>query len=345
MRALWPRKHALDNVDTLDVLSNFLDNLDHNAAAVFIAVVEHRSFRGAATALGVPRSTVSLKVAQLEDALGIRLLERTTRTLRLTDAGAAYHRQARPALDALREAAAAVVDLRVRPAGVLRLTTATNFGQRVLPPVLDAYLAQYPDVEVEIALGERHVDLVEEGFDLAIRAGALPDSSLIARPLPTTTYRIYASPSYLAAHGEPRAPAQLRDHDCLIMTGHRRPHHWELRSGRRALTVEVSGRLRVNSIDILAELAIAGRGIVRLPDDLGDRFVATGALRRILDRFAPPAMPWHAVYPSARNLSPKVRAFIDLLDAHMRKETHGMTTPKRARIAPLRPSRSARADK
>jgi len=299
--------------------------LDHNAAAMFVAVVEHHSFRGAAVALGVPRSTVSLKIAQLEDALGTRLLERTTRTLRLTDAGAAYHRQASPAIDALREAAAAVLDLRRRPAGRLRLTTATNFGQRVLPAVLDDYLRRYPDVEVHVELCERHVDLIEEGFDLAIRAGALPDSTLIARPLPTTTPRIYASPAYLARHGEPRRPEQLRDHNCLVMTGHRRPTQWALQRDGRAITIEVSGRLHLNSIDILAALAIAGQGIVRLPDAVGDSLVATGALRRILDRFAPPAQPWHAVYPSARNLSPKVRSFVELLEHHLRRaaDAHG----------------------
>ena len=291
--------------------------IDHNAAVVFVAVVEHRSFRGAARALCLPRSTVSLKVAQLEDQLGTRLLERTTRTLRLTDAGAAYHRQASPALDALREAATAVADLQRAPTGRLRLTTTTDFGQRVLPVVLAEYLRRYPEVDVEVELSERRVALIEEGFDLAIRAGTLPDSSLIARALPSTTFAIYASPAYLRRRGEPRRPEQLVGHDCLLMSGHQRPAIWQFQRARKLLPIEVSGRIRINSINVLTELAIAGHGIIRIPDINGARAVEAGKLRRILARFTPPVMPWHAVYPSARNLSPKVRCFIDVLEAHL----------------------------
>jgi DNA-binding transcriptional LysR family regulator len=290
---------------------------DLNAVVAFVQVVERRSFRGAAAALGVPKSTVSLKVAQLEDRLGARLLERTTRTLRLTEAGEAYYRRTGPAIDALREAEVAVADLQRQPSGRLRLTTTVEFGQSHLPAVIDEYLRSYPDVEVEAELSHRNVDLVQDGFDLAIRSGPQPDSTLIARALPASTYRVYASPAYLKRRGEPRQPAALRDHDCLTMSGHREPARWEFRDGRRAVTVEVRGRVAINNLFVVRALAVAGHGIVRLPEPLGEPDVTAGRLRRILDRFAPPAFPRHAVYPSARHVSPKVRAFIDLLERHL----------------------------
>jgi len=288
---------------------------DLNAIAIFGKVVEHRSFRGAAAALDIPKSTVSLKVAQLEDRLGVRLLERTTRTLRLTDSGTAYYRQIAPALDALREAQATVAALQAKPTGVLRLTTTSAFGRYMLPPVLDDYARRYPEVEIQIELGHRHVDLIEEGFDLAIRSGPLADSSLIARVLPAGAYRIYASAAYLRRRGQPRSPAQLRDHDCVLMSGHQAPGRWQFRTGRRTITVEVRGKIRVNSLGVVCALAAAGHGIARLPEHIGD--TAPG-LRRILDHLAPEPIAWHAVYPSARNMSPKVRAFLDVLDHQLR---------------------------
>lgn len=291
---------------------------DLNAVVAYVHVVEQRSFRGAAAVLGVPKSTVSLKVAQLEDRLGTRLLERTTRRLRLTEAGEAYFRRTAPALDALREADVAVADLRRQPSGRLRLTTTVEFGQTQLPAVIDAYLQRYPDVEVEVELGHRAVDLIQDGFDLAIRSGPLPDSTLIARALPSVRYRLFASPAYLRQRGEPRRPEALGDHACLTMSGHRAPARWEFRDGRRAITVEVRGRVAVNHLLVVRDLAIAGHGIARLPEPIGDVEVAAGRLRPVLARFAPPPYPWHAVYPSARHVSPKVIAFIELLDHHLR---------------------------
>jgi DNA-binding transcriptional LysR family regulator len=291
---------------------------DLNAALVFTRVVELKSFRAAARALGLPKSTVSAKVAQLEDRLGQRLLERTTRSLRLTEAGASYFQRAAPALDALHEAERILDDLKAEPSGRLRVTATVEGGQYLLAPVLSEYARRYPAVELEVLLTDRQVDLIGEGFDFALRAGELADSSLVARKLRLSGgLRLYASPSYLAQRGEPRRPEQLAKHDCLIMSSQSRPAVWRFQSQRKVMEINVRTRARANSFVVLRELAVAGLGIVRMPDYLGADAEAAGTLRPLLDRFAPTVSPLHAVYPSARHLSPKVRALIELLDARL----------------------------
>lgn len=293
---------------------------DLNAVAIFLKVVELKSFRAAARALGVPKSTVSMKVSQLEDQLGARLLERTTRTLRLTDAGSAYRRQVEPALDALREAERAITDLQARPTGRLRITTAVEFGQNdpALADVLAEYMRRYPTVEVQVELLDRRVDLIEEGFDLAIRSGPLEDSTLIGRRIAGRgAFRVYASPGYLRRRGEPRTPEELADHDCMVMTSQSQPTRWAFRGKRKPVTVEVRPRVAVNGFLVLRALAVAGLGLTRLPEFIGAPARKAGTLRTVLDDFTLPPTSWHAVYPSARNLSPKVRSFIELLEERL----------------------------
>lgn len=288
---------------------------DLNAIAVFSKVAELQNFRAAAQVLGVPRSTVSLKVAQLEDRLGARLIERTTRRLRLTEAGEAYYHRVSMALEALDEAERAVDELQSRPAGRLRLTTTVEGGQVMLGPVLAEYLRRYPEVEIEVVLADRQVDLLGEGFDLAIRAGAtLPDSTLVARRLnPSGAFRIYASEDYLRRRGTPCRPEDLAGHDCLAMSSQSAPTHWRFRDGERSMTVEIHPRLTVNSFVVLRDLVTAGRGLARLPDLIATHPALPAGLRPVLEDFALPPVPYYAVYPSARNLSPKVRAFVELL--------------------------------
>lgn len=286
---------------------------DLNAVAVFVKVAEMKSFRAAAAALRVPRSTASLKVAQLEDRLGARLLERTTRALRLTDAGRAYYQQAAPALGALEAAGRAVGDMQAEPSGRLRITTPVELGQLVLGDVLAAYLERHPGVEVEAELLNRPVDLIEEGFDLAIRPGELPDSTLIARKLGRPQrLRLYASPAYLRRRGEPRRPEDLGRHDCLVL--HTRSTTWDFRGTRAPRSVAVRARVAANSLVVLRDLAVAGRGIARLPEFFGAAAVRARRLRTVLDEFAPPPVYVHALYPSARNVSPTVRALLALLE-------------------------------
>lgn len=288
---------------------------DLNAVSAFAKVVELKSFRAAAAALGTPKSTVSRKVAELEDALGARLLERTTRSLRLTDAGKAYHTRICPALDALGEAERAVEEQSAKPSGRLKLSMTVEGGQTLLGPILGEFLRLYPDVQVEVELLDRRVDLIEEGFDLAIRAGILSDSSLIAKKLGSPgCLHVFASPKYLKARGTPKHPRELAQHDCLIMSAQSAPGVWTFKDKKKAVTVKVGGRSEANSFMLLRELAIAGHGFVRLPRYLAAEALRRGELVSVLTRYLPDAMPWHAVFPSARNLSPKVRALVELLE-------------------------------
>lgn len=288
---------------------------DLNAIAVFASVVAHRSFRGAGRALGMPKSTVSAKVAELEAELGARLLERTTRSLRLTDAGRAYHERVTPALEALAVAAHTVEELSAAPSGRLRVTTTVEGGQVLMGPLVAEYLTRHPNVEVDVHLADRHVDLIEEGFDLALRGGPLPDSTLVARKLTAPgRLRVYASPAYLARRGVPRRPQDLERHDCLVMSAQSKPTSWSFQVRTKSVSVDVRARSQANSFVVLRDLAIAGVGVARLPDYIGGPAHDEGKLRPVLESFLPPPLPWHAVYPSSRHLSPKVRAMIELLE-------------------------------
>jgi DNA-binding transcriptional LysR family regulator len=294
---------------------------DLNAVGCFAKVVELESFRAAAAALGIPKSTLSRRIAELEDTLGVRLLERTTRRLRLTDAGQAYHLRVAPALDALREAERAVEEQNAKPSGALKLTMTIEGGQAVLGPILAEYLTLHPGVRLQVELTDRRVDLVEEGFDVAIRTGALPDSTLVAKRLSLVgAFRVYASPLYLARRGTPRHPRDLGAHDCLVMSAQRTPLTWAFQHRGKALPIKVRAHAEANSFALLHALAAAGHGIARLPDYLASQLSQAdepSELRELLSPFAPPPMPWQVVYPSSRHLSPKVRALVELLQLRL----------------------------
>jgi DNA-binding transcriptional LysR family regulator len=294
-----------------------MPSADLNAVSTFAKVVELKSFRAAAAALGIPKSTVSRKIAELEDTLGARLLERTTRSLRLTEAGHAYHLRIAPALDVLVEAERAIEEQNEKPSGKLKLSMTVEGGQTLLAPVLSEYLRSYPEVRLQIELTDRRVDLVEEGFDLAIRAGALADSTLIARKLGSPgSLHVYASPQYLERRGNVRHPEELVRHDCLLMSAQSTPGVWTFRERRKLLPVKVRAYAEANSFVLLRELSLAGHGFARLPRYFASPWLEQGLLVSVLDQFLPEPMPWHAVYPSARHLSPKVRELVELLERH-----------------------------
>jgi DNA-binding transcriptional LysR family regulator len=282
---------------------------DLDAASVFVSVVEAGSFRGAARALGIPKSTVSRRVAELEERLGARLLQRTTRRVGLTEVGEAYHRHARAAVASIVDAERAVSDLGAEPRGLLRVTAPANFGAMMFPQLVAAFMRAEPHVQVSVDFTDRQVDLVEDGYDVAVRAGALADSSMIAHRLGSSPFLLVASPTYLRTHGTPKAPRDLAKHDCLIF-GLASPASWVFETSRRRVSVDVKGPLSANSFSVVREAAIAGLGIARVPSFFAAEGIRTGQLRALLERYAPPPAALNILYPSARQLSPKVRAFV-----------------------------------
>jgi DNA-binding transcriptional LysR family regulator len=282
---------------------------DLDSAALFVQVVEHNGFRGAARALGLPKSTLSRRVADLEARLGARLLQRTTRKVGLTDAGEAYYRQARVAVAALQEAERAVSELQAEPRGTLRVSMPTDFGTGLAAMIVGEYLARHAEVRVIADISNRRVDLVREGFDAAVRAGHLDDSSLVAVRCAMTPVRVFASPAYLRRRGVPATPEDLAAHDCIVF-GAATDATWMFAGARRPKAVRVRGRVAANQLRTVQELAEAGYGLAQLPGMM----VSRGArLRAVLDEHRLPPRPLHVVYPSARHLSPKVRAFVDLM--------------------------------
>jgi len=291
---------------------------------VFARVVQAGSFRAAATALAMPKSTVSRKVSELEERLRSRLLQRTTRKLSLTDVGRTYYEYCARIVAEIAEAERAVSSLRATPSGLLRVTSGLNTSY--LSPIISAFLERYPEVTLELLCTGRLVDLVEERFDVGIRAGALAESTLIARSLGSVAWFLVATPAYLKKRGRPRTPQELEKHDCLVFgTGSRFELHLE-RDGQTA-HVTLSPRMLVTDMDILYQVAAAGRGIAYLPafrcvDDLRAR-----RFERVLRDWSGPATPVHVVYPSTRYVSPKVKAFVD--------HVHQRMTPPPWELGPL----------
>lgn len=296
---------------------------DLQGAAVFVQVVESGSIRGAARALAMPKSNVSRRVAELEAQLGARLLQRTTRTLSLTDAGRAFHQHASIAVAALQDAERAVHDLEGEPRGTLKVTAPANFGMLFMPTLIADFMRAYPDVNLVVDFTDRSVDLVQEGFDVAVRAGRLADSSLIAVSLRGSTFATLASPEYLKKHGTPKTPADLRNHECLIFGLSREakwPYRQTAKSQAKPLEIPVRGKLAANSFFAARDAAIAGLGIARIPELIASDALQTGQLKAVLKNHAMPEAPLHIVYPSHRHLSPKVRVFVDFFTKAFREE-------------------------
>ena len=281
----------------------------------FTAVVEHGSYRAAARELGIPKSTLSQRVTVLEEHLGARLLSRTTRSVQLTDLGASYYRDVAPAIDALRNAEATVASLQAKPSGRLRMTTPHELGQRMFGDLLARYAAECPDVSVELVLADRHVNLVEEGFDLAVRMGPLSDSTLVARRLGAPQrHGVFASRAYVKRAGMPKTPRDLEGHHCLVMSSTREPVTWSFTRDRAKHDVRVKPYIAVNSFTVLTRLVEEGLGVARLPSLYAREGAKAAGVRAILGDFEMPLKPCFAVYPSARNISPALRAMVDLLE-------------------------------
>lgn len=279
----------------------------------FIKVVDTRSFTAAAERLNLSKSVVSRRIAELENRLGARLLNRTTRKLSLTEVGQAYYERCTRILTDLEEAEQAVADLHAAPRGRLRVNAPVSFGMQHLAPAIAEFLARYTSIEIEMDLNDRYVDLIDEGYDLAVRIGRLRDSSLIAKRLAPARRVVCASPAYLEKHGMPAIPEDLMNHNCLIYTNVPAAEQWQFRVGEELRTVRVSGTLRANNGDLLHAAAVAGVGIVVLPTFMVGQALSTGALKTLLLDCYTSESNVYAVYPQNRHLSPKVRAFVDFL--------------------------------
>jgi DNA-binding transcriptional LysR family regulator len=291
--------------------------VDLNQLFLFVRVVQAGGFSAAARQLAVPKSTLSRKVAELEERLGARLLQRTTRKLGLTDAGRIYYEHATRVVAEAQEAEQAVGHMQAAPRGLLRVTAPLSFAI-LLGPIVSEYLKQHGDVQVDLVCTDRNVHLVEEGFDVAIRAGALADSSLVARSLGALKRVIVAAPDYCKQRGTPQAPADLEKHACITFGAGATPNVWALKSGGKRTDIRISPRLVVNDLEIMRAAALDGIGIAWIAGFVCVEDIRKRRLRHVLPGWGSEETPLHAVYPTARHLSPKVAAFIELVGARLR---------------------------
>jgi DNA-binding transcriptional LysR family regulator len=308
----------MDNLPSRKALVSRWDNLpDLEGVRVFVAVAERRSFRGAASAVGLPRSTVSRRLSTLESALGTRLLQRTTRQVSLTPAGENFLAEVAPALGAISDAGQRLLDAHSEPRGLVRLTTTVGAAEWVGGIMLEL-VERYPNVRVELDFSDRQVDLVAEGFDLAVRAGKLADSTLIARPVGHGENGYYASPVYLKGRRLTH-PDQLVNHQLVVYSGAARGLRWQFQIGKNLVDLPVRGRIVVSNLSVAQLAAERGHGITWLPTPFAREEIRHGVLVPVLRKFWPPPVPMQLVYPSVRHLAPQVRAAIELLAVRLKE--------------------------
>lgn len=291
--------------------------MDLNHVAVFVRVVEAGSFTAAGESLGLPKSSVSRTVARLEEDLGVRLLQRTTRSLHLTDTGRTYYERARNAIASLDEAAGVASDEGTVPRGVVRMTAPGGFGGNELAEVLVEFARRYPEIHVELALTGRYVDLVEEGFDIALRGGKLEDSSLIAKRLGKTDFGLFAAPRYLEERGTPTSLDDLAAHACVLHHARGGRAEWTLTDEAGvATTLDVRGAISVDETDFVRQAVEAGAGIGLLPLMVAAKCAAAGfgnRLVRVLPAYARRGGAIHVVTPPLENLPRRARLLRDFL--------------------------------
>ena len=290
--------------------------MDLNELMVFTRVVETRSFTAAARLLAMQKSTVSRKVAALAERLGVRLLQRTTRTLGLTDAGQALYDHTVRILADVERAEQAVAELQEQPRGVLRISAPFEFGMQFLGTLIAEFLGSHPEVRAEVVLTDRVVDLIEEGFDVAVRVGPLVESSLVARRLAPLRRWLCASPAYFARHGVPLDPDELARHECLVFSGSATPQ-WLFARADETRRVPIGGRLVVNNFSMVRDAAVEGLGIAFMPVFQCAAELESGRLVTVLEDWTGSGPSLFAVYPTTRHLAPKSRAFIDFLKERM----------------------------
>lgn len=290
---------------------------------VFVRVVETTSFTRAADKLGIAKSAVSKSVGRLEEQLGVRLLNRTTRRLSLTEAGSAFYGRTSRALAEIEAARLDAQHHQVEPSGTLRVAAPMSFGIAMVAPLLPSFMRQYPKVIVDLMLDDRQHDIVAEGIDVAIRISQLADSSLVARRLAPIRHVLVASPEYLRRRGLPATPDALREHDCLIYTLRASPQAWQFVAADGTETVvPVRGSFHANNGLALREALLAGHGIALMTSFAVGEDLLCGRLQRVLPEYSVPELSAYAVFHQRRHSAPKLRAFVDFLAANFGDRPH-----------------------
>jgi len=290
----------------------------------FVAVVDAQGFRAAALATRGRKATLSRRVQELEKRLGVSLLVRTTRSMRLTEEGRAYFEHASRALAAARDAEAAVLSAKAEPRGVLRVTIASSLASRIVDDVVAPYLAKYPHVRVVLNAAERRIDLAREAFDLAVWGGALDDSPLVARKLGVASGGYFASPRYLARRAAPKSPDELASHDLVTITKGHGASEWPFWTSGKQKLVPIRPRLVVNDIELAVRAALAGLGIAPAPLSIAEPYLAKKKLVAVLAKWTPPGIDVHAVFPAGGALVPKTRAFVEMLQVYFNAGAPGV---------------------
>ncbi len=288
------------------------------AFRVYIRVAEAGSFSAVAREIGATQPAVSRQVAALEEHLGARLIQRTTRSLTLTEDGRDLLGHARRVLDCVEEAEAAVGRRQTAPTGLVRLAAPANFGRLYIAPRMRRLLDRYPDLQVELHLSDTITDLIAEGIDLAIRGGAVPDSTLVARRIGASTRHVVASAEYLERNGAPAHPSDLGRHSCVIFLQSANPLEWNFQGADGAIAVRVAGRFRTDSSEAIREAVLGGIGLALAPAWMFGAELVSGRVATVLQDFQVEQVPIHAVYPSRRNVAPRTRAVIDFLTDEFR---------------------------
>lgn len=286
---------------------------------VFAAVIEAGSFAGAAEALQMSRPAVSRHLAELEARLGVRLIQRTTRRLSLTPEGEVFHARVRDLLAGMDDAEAEITAQQAEPAGLLRVNAPVTFGILHLAPLWGQFRALHPQVRFDVTLSDRVVDLVDEGYDLAVRIARLPDSSLVSRQLATTRAVVCASPAYLRRRGRPKVPQDLRGHNLIAYTYWSGRDEWRFQGPDGPVSIKTEATMHTNNGDTCRAAALAGQGIVLQPTFLVGPDLASGKLVELMPAYKGPELGIYAVYPSRKHLLPKTRALVDFLAAAFRK--------------------------
>lgn len=287
-----------------------------NDMALFVEVVKAKGFRHAAEAMGIPNSTVSRRISNLEKAIGLRLLHRTTRKIELTEAGQIYFERCKRIADEAKLAHEQLGEMLEQPTGVLRASLPVDFANIYLAPIIAQFAKQYPSITFDFDLTPRVVDLVSEPFDVAIRMGKPPDSNLIARQLAELPCYLYASPSYIKQYGEPKNPSDLVNHECIGFRSSR-GNVWALRSKGESVDVPIKGRFQLNSVGMIRKLASLGMGIAVLPSEIVSEDVMNGKLQRVMSKWEGQSTPVFAM-TETRLLPAKTQRFIEFLQNHLR---------------------------